>query len=222
MTVLTCPAEGCGTSKEPAALKKHIYAKADDAHEENEQLIEQVDHLLSQESDGSSSKTSTETEGEQQDDEQEKQEEKAAESAASRGAREDQAEDEQNQEEEQVESSTEGEIEQEESSGSSTGMPTQEEYERMTGGSSSESSTVNHSKEDDDQERISDLPTPSLPVDTFTLAMVAGLVLLTLLAWMWLRSGDGQQPVEQVDVDVDDVEEQAGQDSAAVDPELIE
>ena len=204
MTQLTCPAEGCDAEKEPSALKKHIYAKADPAHEDSEALIEGVEDLLANDTGAMSSKT----EERQQEDEQDEGGEKAEESAASRSGSDRSTTDEQNQDDEDADSSTEQENDHPEDTPSDADMPTDDEYDRFTSGTTTEQTTPSDASSggtstDDDSPEL-----PGLPVDTWTLAMLAGLVLLLGLAWFWLRSGtdDSAEPIE-IEDDSDDPDE---------------
>jgi hypothetical protein len=201
MTELTCPAEGCDIEKEPGALKKHIYAKADEEHSDSEALIGEVEDLLAKETGA----TSSETEGQQQEEEQDEGGEKADDAAASRDGSTRSTDDEQNQTDEDADSSTEQENDHPEDTPSDADMPTDDEYDRFTSGTSTEQTTPSDassggSTTDDG------LELPGLPVDTWTLAMLAGLVLLLVLAWYWLRAGsdDGAEPIEIEDDQSDD------------------
>ena len=206
MTQLTCPAEGCDAEKEPSALKKHIYAKADPAHDDSEALIGEVEDLLANDTGATSSKT----EERQQEDEQDEGGEKADNAAVSGDGSTRSTDDERNQDDEDADSSTEQENDHPEDTPSDADMPTDDEYDRFTSGTTTEQTTPSDassggtSTDDDDGMEL-----PGLPVDTWTLAMLAGLVLLLVMAWYWLRAGsdDGAEPIEIEDDQSDDSDE---------------
>jgi hypothetical protein len=199
---ITCPAEGCDAEKEPSALKKHIYAKADPAHDDSEALIGEVEDLLANDTGATSSKTDQQ----QQEYKQDEGDEKAEESAASRSGSDRSTTDEQNQDDEDADSSTEQENDHPEDTPSDADMPTDDEYDRFTSGTTTEQTTPSDASSGgtttDDGSELS-----GLPVDTWTLAMLAGLVLLLGLAWYWLRSGDDSAEPIDIEDDSDDPDE---------------
>lgn len=188
MTDYNCPAEGCDyTAEETSSVKGHINGMSDPSHGDKEALRAAVEEQTDEET--------TETEGQQADDDHPND---PAQGGGEGGGSGGSSDDDPEQASQGAENPEEGDTDHPDD----PDMPTDDEYDRFTSGTTTEQTTPSDASSggistDDDSAEL-----PGLPVDTWTLAMLAGLVLLLGLAWFWLRSGTDDS-AEQIEIEDD-------------------
>lgn len=178
-----CPAEGCDYSAdEVASVKSHIHAKSGPEHEDKGALKRVLEEESTDEQGGEQGESAP---GQGDDEQGESTPEGGAQGGAERGASGSSDSESTEQGSEQGEAAENSGSNHPGEGAESGAMPTDDEYDRLKSGSTTEQTAPSEGTSDGSGGGL-----PGLQVDPWTAGLLVGLVLLLGLAYLWLRSGD--------------------------------